>query len=103
MNAGDIVIAVLQNPREQVWGVLQSLNAAGLIIRGLNTRNFEEWSRQVSSGGQTELGPETTFFPAHRIERISLDQPIGSVPSLGERFEEISGVDPLKALDNLLD
>lgn len=95
MNPGDLVVAVLQNPREQVWGVLEQLSAAGVVVRGINTRNFEEWSRQVIGDNATELGPETTFFPSHRIERISLDAPVGSVPSLAGRFKEISGRDAM--------
>jgi len=91
MNPGDIVVAVLQNPREQVWGAVQKLDAAGLSIRGINTTNFEEWSRQVAASDNTELGLETIFYPAHRLERINLDEQIGSVPSMTSRFEEITG------------
>lgn len=103
MNPGDLVIAVMQNPREQVWGVVHSLSAAGLTVRGINTRNFEEWSRQLGAGSEPELGLETVFFPAHRIERISLDEQIGSVPSLASRFEQITGRAAADTLQKSLD
>jgi hypothetical protein len=31
--------------------------------------------------------PSVVFFPMHRIERIELDQPDGSLPSVSQRFQ----------------
>lgn len=94
MNDSDIVLVMLQEPKEMLWGKLVKLDNAGVIVRGINTRNFEEWSRQLASGKDPELGPATVFYPSHRIERVSLDEQIGTVPSVKTRFIEIVGSEP---------
>lgn len=94
MERGDIIIALLQDPREQIWGALLRLDQAGLEIRGIDARNFEEWTRQVAGGKDMELGPATLFFPSHRIEKISLDEQVGIVPSMTTQFEDIVGKHP---------
>ena len=99
MHPGDIVVATLQEPREQVWGLLIRLDGAGVIIRGVDARNFEEWTRQVASDHEAELGPSTVFYPAHRIERVALDEPVGAVPSMHGRFQEIVGKEAAEVLE----
>ena len=37
------------------------------------------------------VGLPTLFFPMQRVERIALDEPHGSIPSLSERFEQRVG------------
>ena len=96
MKDGDIVLASLHDPKEMVWGIILRLDNAGMVIRGINTRNFEEWTRQLSSGVEPELGPSTVFYPSHRIERVSLDEQIGIVPSMTNRFVEVVGEEPDK-------
>lgn len=99
MERGDLVLAVLREPREQVWGVLLRLDTSGLEIRGLDARNFEEWARQIAAGTPAQLGPATVYYPSHRLERVSLDEPIGAVPSMAQRFLEIVGEDPREHLN----
>ncbi len=94
MKPGDLVSVQLNSPREQVWGVLTRLDQSGTELRGIELGNFEEWCTQLAKGGDVELGPSTVFFPAHRIERVSLDEQIGAVPSMGERFKQITGKEP---------
>lgn len=94
MERGDLVVASFNNPREQLWGVLIRLDHSGVAIRGIELGNFEEWCRQLAGKDQPQLGLETIFFPAHRVERVSLDERIGTVPSFQERFQEIVGKDP---------
>jgi hypothetical protein len=91
MKHGEIVIVTLRDPREQFWGQLRNLDAAGVTIRGLDVRNFEEWSREIAGKAPVQLGPEKLFYPMHRVERISADEQIGAVPSIKSRFEEITG------------
>ena len=100
MDTGDIVVATLAEPREQVWGLLMRLDGAGVIIRGIDARNFEEWTRQVASDHEPELGPSTVFYPAHRIERVDLDETVGAVPSMRGRFLDITGKEAAEALEN---
>lgn len=98
MERGDLILAVLREPREQIWGVLLRLDTAGLEIRGLDARNFEEWARQIAAGSPAQLGPATVYYPSHRIERVSLDEPVGAVPSMEQRFREIVGREPKEHL-----
>jgi hypothetical protein len=37
------------------------------------------------------VGLPTLFFPMQRIERISLDEPNGSIPSLADIFQQKVG------------
>jgi hypothetical protein len=93
MDIGDLVLITLREPREQLWGVLMRIDQAGVIIRCIDVRIFEEWARQLASEEDAQLGPTTLFFPSHRIERISLDEQVGAVPSMQARFNEIVGKD----------
>ena len=42
--------------------------------------------------------PAIVFFPMHRIERVELDLPDGSLPSLSQRFLAKTGLEPSGAL-----
>jgi hypothetical protein len=42
--------------------------------------------------------PAVVFFPMHRIERLELDLPDGSLPSLSQRFSAKTGRTPQSAL-----
>ena len=42
--------------------------------------------------------PAVVFFPMHRIERVELDLPDGSLPSLSQRFLAKTGLEPSAAL-----
>jgi hypothetical protein len=42
--------------------------------------------------------PAVVFFPMHRIERVELDRPDGSRPSLSQRVFAKTGLEPSAAL-----
>jgi hypothetical protein len=42
--------------------------------------------------------PAVVFFPMHRIERVELDLPDGTLPSLSQRFLAKTGLEPTAAL-----
>ena len=42
--------------------------------------------------------PAVVFFPMHRIERVEMDLPDGSLPSLSQRFLSKTGLEPSIAL-----
>ena len=86
------VVVNLQNPREKVWGVLISIQSSGLTVQGIDLNSFDDWSRSVARG-EGEMGLSTIFFPGHRIERVHLDETIGSVLSFAKLFEERTGQD----------
>ena len=95
MNKGDLIVLTLHDPREQIWGVLRKISVAGIYVRGIDIRNFEEWSQQIALAKDPQLGPATHFFPMLRIERLSADEPVGAVPSMQQRFSEIVGQDAI--------
>jgi hypothetical protein len=94
VNPGELVTVHLGSPREKYWGVLLALTPAGATLRGLTLDTFEDWVRQASRDEAALLGAVTAFFPAHRIERIELDESVGVVEGLGERFRRLTGRDP---------
>ena len=86
------VLVNLQNPREKVWGILLSIEASGLNVRGIDLNSFDDWSRSVGRG-ESEMGLSTMFLPIHRVERVNQDAPVGSIRSLADLFEERVGKD----------
>jgi len=89
-----LVLLSCAAPREKFWGVLLALNPSGATLRGLSLDTFEDWLRERAGAGPASLGPVTLFIPARRIERIELDESVGTVEGLGERFARLVGRDP---------
>ena len=86
----DIVLVVLQNPREKVWGAAREINQAGVFIKGIDLNSFEELVKATSN--QTPFyGLSEQFFPMWRIERISKDDADGDIPSMHQQFEDRTG------------
>jgi len=83
----------LVNPTEKFWGVLQSLDSTGIVIRGINLASFEDWMMQAARKETPSLGLSTMFVPLFRIERIFLDEQVGEVESYRQRFQERVGID----------
>lgn len=91
MDLNSIVVVSLQNPREKVWGELVALNAAGITVRAIDLNSFDDFVRQVLHPDGDRVGLPTLFFPMQRVERIALDEPSGSIPSLADVFEQKAG------------
>ena len=89
LGPGSIVIAYLQGPRDRFWGVLRSLDAAGLVIDGIDLNSFDDWVRQAAGGQGFPLS--TVFFPLLRVEKVLLDAASGEVPSMAMQFERRVG------------
>lgn len=92
MEKGSIVIVSLASPREKIWGQLVLLRPEGITVRGIELDAFDDFLRQVVKQEETAVGVSTVFFPIHRVERISLDEPCGSLPSLAQRFQDRVGL-----------
>jgi hypothetical protein len=86
-----IVIVHLVNPTEKFWGVLQDLDASGLVLRGLSVTSFDAWMFQVARNEPQALGLSTMFVPLFRVERVFLDEQVGEVESYRQRFESQVG------------
>ena len=94
-----VVILNLINPKEKFWGVLRSISAVGLTLRGINLDSFEDWVRQIGRGDEEQtLDLVTMFVPLFRVERVFVDEAVGSVRSYSQLFEDVVGISPLKFL-----
>jgi hypothetical protein len=91
-----IVLVTLNNPREKFWGKLLALDPAGLSLCGIELASFEDATNMFIAG--EHLSVAVLFFPMHRVERIEIDSPSGSIPSLSQRFLSRTGVQPSAAL-----
>lgn len=88
---GSPAVLYLNEPKEKIWGLVVSVSAAGVVIRGLRLDSFEDWMRQEARQEEELLGLVTTFYPLPRIERLEEDRSVGSVVSYSQRFAEAVG------------
>ncbi len=86
MEPHSVVVVSLHTPKEKVWGELLSINPAGITLRGIDLNSFDHFIRQVNEPDAGPVGVPTLFFPMTRIERITLDEPAGAIPSMDELF-----------------
>src|ERR1700726_1825712 len=93
---GALVIATLSNPREKFWGMILALAPEGLTLSGAELPSFEDLAVMVRDG--EPFTPAVVFFPMHRLERVELDLPDGSLPSLSQRFLAKTGLEPSATL-----
>jgi hypothetical protein len=87
---GTPVLVYLHSPREKVFGVLGSLDPAGVARRGIELGAFEDWLRQVARG-EEGLGPVTVFYPMNRVERVEKDETLGGLEGFAARFRRQTG------------
>ncbi|NNE99981.1 MAG: hypothetical protein HKN25_13250 [Pyrinomonadaceae bacterium] len=87
----DIVLVVLQNPREKIWGMLREINQAGVFVRGIDLNSFEELIK-ATANKTPFYGLSEQFFPMWRIERIARDDADGDIPSMQQQFEDRTGL-----------
>ncbi|HTZ74772.1 MAG TPA: hypothetical protein VMB47_12690 [Candidatus Aquilonibacter sp.] len=91
MQAHSVVVVSLHTPKERLWGELLDISNAGITIRGIDLVGFDDFISQVLHPEGDRIGLPTLFFPMVRVERIALDEPRGSVPSLAATFEKKVG------------
>ena len=96
--AGQLVVLVLKEPRERIWGRLLGLEAAGIALRGIDVNPWEEVIGFVRRGEADLAALDTRFLPMHRVESLYLDEPSSGVHSLSEDFERRTGRNPLDFL-----
>jgi len=86
MKLNSIVIVNLHSPRERFFGRLLDMATHGITVRGIDLHAFEDWMDHITHREESGVQPNTVFFPIHRIEKIILDEGIGAIPSLSDRF-----------------
>jgi hypothetical protein len=91
MEPHSIVVVSLHSPKERVWGELLAISSAGVMLRGIDLGSFDDFVAQVLHPEGDRIGLPTLFFPMLRIERIALDEPHGSIPSMAGMFEKKVG------------
>jgi hypothetical protein len=85
---GTPVLVYLHSPRERVFGLLLSLQAAGVALRGIDLASLEDWIRQETRGDSPGLGLVTVFYPMSRVERVERDETVGELESEERHGEE---------------
>jgi hypothetical protein len=93
---GSMVVVTLSNPREKFWGMVLALGPEGLSLSGAELASFDDLIVMVRDG--EPFTPATVFFPMHRVERVELDLPDGSLPSLSQRFSAKTGLEPASVM-----
>jgi hypothetical protein len=93
-----MVVVTLGNPRDKFWGMILALAPEGLSLTGIELASFEDFVVMVRDG--ESFTPAVVFFPMHRIERLELDLPDGTLPSLSQRFSAKTGLDPAELLNS---
>lgn len=79
---GAVVILYLHDPREKIWGILTSLDGAGVAVRGIDLQSFDDWLRELGGGEGPGIRPSMGFYPLLRVEKILMDEGGEGVPSL---------------------
>jgi hypothetical protein len=90
LKRGTPVLVVMHSPKEKCWGLLDEITAAGVFLRGLDLKAFDEWIR-ATIHSEPFIGFGSLFFPMWRVERIAKDEPAGGVPSLLQQAEQRTG------------
>jgi hypothetical protein len=92
------VVLSLHGPKEKIWGVLLSVDPAGIVVRGIDLAAFDDWMRQEARGEEQLIGLTTLFYPMHRVERMEGDETIGPLVSYSDKFALEVGRPVLEAL-----
>jgi hypothetical protein len=95
LGVGSCVVLYLASPREQAFGLVLAMNTSGVVVRGMTLASVEDWLRGLGPDEDSALAATslaTTFYPMHRIEKISLDEPSYGTPPIHERFERRTGL-----------
>ena len=88
---GDPVLVYLSSPREKVFGVLLSLEPAGVAVRGIDLVSLEDWMRQEARGDRPGLALSSVFYPMTRVERVERDESVGDIEGFADRFRRLTG------------
>lgn len=100
MELYSMVVVSLHDPKERIWGQLLAITQAGITVRGIDLNSFDDFVRQVRNPEEEAARLATLFYPMLRVERIALDEPQGSIPSLAQTFERQVGRSVLDYLND---
>ena len=92
MEPHSIIVLSLHSPKERLWGELLAIHPAGVTARAIDLNSFDDFIHRILDPEGDRVGLPTLFFPMNRVERIALDEPSGSIPSMAELFERKVGL-----------
>lgn len=95
---GQLVVVVVDNPRQKIWGRILGLETAGIAVRGIDLAPWEDVLALVNRGLGEQVALNTRFYPMHRIEQMYLDETSSGVSSLGQVFKDRTGIEPMDFL-----
>lgn len=90
IESGEIVVLILQNPREKVFGVLHEISNAGVYLRCIDLNYFDDWVNAIRNN-EPYLSMQDGFYPMWRVERLSRDEKSLGIHSMSLQFEEKTG------------
>jgi len=90
LKKGSPILVVLHTPREKCWGMLDEISSAGVFLRGIDLKAFDDWLSAVIHD-EPFIGLGSLFFPMWRVERIARDETSEEVPSLRQQVEQRTG------------
>jgi hypothetical protein len=99
--SGQLVVLVLRDPKERIWGRLLGLESSGVAVRGIDLTPWEEVLSLVKRGEADQVALATRFVPMHRVDNLYLDEPSSGVGSLAEEFLQRTGIVPEDFLADL--
>ena len=76
-----------------MFGILLTLDPAGVAVRGIDLVSLEDWMRQEARGDGPGLSPASVFYPMARVERVERDETVGEFEGLADRFRRLTGRD----------
>ena len=91
MEKGSFVVAHLVDPREQLWGRVESLTTAGVTLRCITMDQIQDYRYQFRAE-ERSIFPATTFFPMRRVEKIYVDETNGDLPSIKQNIQSTARV-----------
>jgi len=75
----------INNPKELIFGRIEKIDDAGIIIRGIPVIQIETFKYQFKKEEQSVFF-QTMFYPMHRVERIVKDEHQGRLSSTLEEI-----------------
>ena len=96
LDPGTPILLYLHSPREKVFGILMSLQPAGIAVRGIDLATYEDWLRQEARG-EKGLGLVTLFYPMNRVLRVERDETVSGLEGIADRFQRETGRSVLEA------
>jgi methylmalonyl-CoA epimerase len=89
---GELVVLYLQEPKARMIGLLEHLDAAGVVLEGFDLEGWDDLLAQHARGEGGPVGPSRQYFPIARVEKILVDRDTGDLPSLARQFETRASV-----------